>query len=80
METERQTSCPLCGTAGEAIYEDLRDSLFGAPGLWGSRACPACGALWLDPRPTRASIGEAYRTYYTHGPRSGVAAAYDAAI
>jgi SAM-dependent methyltransferase len=80
METERQVSCPLCGTAGELIYENLRDSLFGAPGVWGTRACPACAAWWLDPRPTRASIGEAYRSYYTHGARSGAAAVYDAAI
>jgi SAM-dependent methyltransferase len=27
---------------------------------------PACGALWLDPRPTPASIQAAYRRYYTH--------------
>jgi SAM-dependent methyltransferase len=80
METERQYSCPLCAAPGELIYDDLRDSLFGAPGVWGTRACPACGAWWLDPRPTPASIGEAYRTYYTHGRRSGVAALYDAAI
>jgi hypothetical protein len=67
IDTERQFSCPLCGVAGELIYDNLEDRLFGAPGLWGFRGCPACGALWLDPRPTRASIGEAYRTYLTHG-------------
>ncbi len=78
IATERQTSCPLCGALGEPRYENLQDRLFGAPGVWGFRGCPACGALWLDPRPTRASIGQAYRTYYTHG-RSGAFAALAAA-
>ncbi len=67
IDIERQTSCPLCGAAGDLVYEGLRDQLFGAPGDWTYRLCPACGLLWLDPRPTQATIGEAYRTYYTHG-------------
>ncbi len=29
--------------------------------------CTGCGAAYLDPRPTEASIGRAYETYYTHG-------------
>jgi len=80
IEIERQTSCPLCGTAGDVLHKDLRDQLFGAPGAWGVSSCRSCGALWLDPRPTRASIGEAYRTYFTHAGRSGAAALYDGAI
>ena len=62
------------------LYENLHDHLFGAPGVWGTKSCPACCALWLDPRPTRATIGEAYRTYYTHERESGVAALYNAAV
>jgi len=80
IETERQVSCPLCATAGTPLYEDLVDRLFGAPGRWGLKTCAACGALWLDPRPTRASIGEAYRTYYTHGKTSAVSDLAAAAI
>ena len=79
IESERQTSCPLCATPGAVRFEDLSDRLFGAPGVWGCRTCPACEALWLDPRPTRGSIGEAYRTYYTHGA-TGLAALAAAAI
>lgn len=78
IETEQQATCPLCGTHGDVVYENMRDRLFGVPGVWGSRECPSCEALWLDPRPTRASIGEAYRTYVTHG-RAGAAATLAAA-
>jgi SAM-dependent methyltransferase len=70
IDTERQTSCPICGAAGDLVYEGLRDHLYDAPGVWSYRLCPACGLLWLDPRPTRVAIGEAYRTYYTHGSAS----------
>lgn len=80
IETERQISCPLCGVAGVGLYENLQDHLFGAPGVWGTNMCPSCEALWLDPRPTRSTIGEAYQTYYTHGRESGVAALYNAAV
>jgi len=29
-------------------------------------SCAGCGAAYLDPRPTPASIGRAYASYYTH--------------
>lgn len=50
------------------LYEDVPDRVYGTPGAWRVRLCdaPACGAVWLDPRPDRATIGEAYRNYYTH--------------
>ena len=31
--------------------------------------CSECGCAYLDPRPTPASIGRAYRNYYTHETR-----------
>ena len=80
IDTERQISCPLCGAVGEQLFENLHDCLFGAPGVWGTRACPDCGAIWLDPRPTLASIGEAYRTYYTHGQATAAGGLAAAAI
>jgi SAM-dependent methyltransferase len=80
MQIERQIACPLCGMAGHSVYQDLKDQLFGAPGLWGYRQCSACGALWLDPRPTPASIGEAYQTYYTHGGSGLVSSLLTAAM
>jgi SAM-dependent methyltransferase len=61
-------SCPLCGSAGAALYKGLRDRLFGAPGSWNLNRCPnpACGLAWLDPMPAMEEIGKAYRVYYTH--------------
>lgn len=68
IRTERQSRCVVCGRGGEVEYRDLPDRLFGASGLWSFRKCddPACGTLWLDPRPTREDIGKAYAQYYTH--------------
>jgi SAM-dependent methyltransferase len=42
--------------------------------------CSACGALWLDPRPTAATVGEAYQSYYTHGSPSFTSRMSDAVI
>ncbi len=60
--------CPMCGAAGIQRYRGLPDRLYAAPGRWNVAQCPdaACGTLWLDPVPTEADIGKAYRTYYTH--------------
>lgn len=80
IETERQIVCPLCWTAGNPVYEGLQDRLFGAPGVWSLSACPACRALWLDPRPTEATVGEAYSDYYTHGASSFASRLAGAAI
>ena len=68
IATEPQSCCVVCGREGEVKYRDLPDRLFGAPGMWNFRKCgdPGCGALWLDPRPTREDIGKAYACYYTH--------------
>jgi SAM-dependent methyltransferase len=69
IETEPQPTCPLCHGTGHPRYEGLTDRLFGASGTWTMKACDAaaCGTLWLDPRPTLADVGKAYRNYYTHG-------------
>ena len=63
------TSCSVCGSAGEVLYEGLDDVLFGAPGDWTLKRCAnaECGLLWLDPQPTEEDIGKAYASYYTHG-------------
>lgn len=74
--------CPLCGSGGEPLHNDLQDRLFGAPGRWSLRRCPrpGCGLVWLDPMPLAEEIGLAYRRYYTHegaaeAPRGGLAKA-----
>jgi len=68
IRTESSLRCAICGTDGERLYSGLTDRLFGAPGSWTMKRCkaPACGLLWLDPRPTEEDVGKAYRTYYTH--------------
>jgi 2-polyprenyl-3-methyl-5-hydroxy-6-metoxy-1,4-benzoquinol methylase len=49
------------------LYKALRDRVFFcAPGTWNVYRCDACGSGYLDPRPTRDSIGLAYRSYFTH--------------
>ena len=68
IATTPVTTCPLCGSAGEVAYRNLRDVLFGVPGAWTLRECgnPSCGLLWLDPMPQPAEVGRLYAHYYTH--------------
>lgn len=65
-DIEELGHCPVCGTAQrELAYAGVRDQIFGAPGSWSLQRC-SCGILYLDPRPSEASIGRAYVTYHTH--------------
>jgi 2-polyprenyl-3-methyl-5-hydroxy-6-metoxy-1,4-benzoquinol methylase len=49
------------------LYERLTDRIFFcAPGDWTMWRCLKCGGGYLDPRPTEATIGLAYQSYYTH--------------
>jgi 2-polyprenyl-3-methyl-5-hydroxy-6-metoxy-1,4-benzoquinol methylase len=66
VRVEQAPACYLCGTRGVVLFIDLRDRLFGAPGLWRLLRCPRCGLVWLDPRPVQEEIGKLYSTYYTH--------------
>lgn len=65
---ERVEHCPVCdGTERALLYENLRDrTFFCAPGSWNLYNCQSCGSGYLNPRPTPATIGLAYETYYTH--------------
>src|SRR3954451_11454477 len=65
---EAQSTCPACGSHDrEPLHSDLRDRVFGAaPGDWSLVRCLACGSAYLDPRPTRDTIGIAYSSYFTH--------------
>lgn len=66
--TENRLDCYLCGSSGRTLHQDCSDRLFGVPGTWTFKQCAndQCGLIWLDPRPTRATIGKAYHSYYTH--------------
>lgn len=65
---ESVCACPYCGAAGKTMaYAGVRDWSFGcAAGQWSYWACDVCRALYLDPRPTAAALGDAYSSYYTH--------------
>lgn len=67
-ELEEVDSCPYCGSTARTIaYENVQDwSFYCAPGKWTYWDCARCEALYLNPRPTEASIGKAYARYYTH--------------
>lgn len=66
---ERVEACPYCdSTVRSPAYRDVQDwSFHCAPGKWAYWDCEDCGTLYLDPRPTKESIGLAYSSYYTHG-------------
>ena len=68
LELESVTQCPACsGTKCHPLHCDLQDWTFNAvSGNWSLTQCEHCGAAYLDPRPTVASIGRAYVSYYTH--------------
>jgi SAM-dependent methyltransferase len=70
---ESVASCPLCGSdQRRQLYDMLTDRIsFAASGRWTLYVCSNCSAAYLDPRPDRSSIGDAYAEYY---PRGGTAA------
>lgn len=68
--------CFLCRTPGQALYTGLRDRLFGAPGSWNLLQCPACGLVWLNPRPIPEDLPKLYVTYYTHAPSEQTPSSY----
>jgi len=67
-DIEAVTSCPICRSTGRlTLHAGVEDGVFHcAPGRWDLQSCVGCGAAYLDPRPTPASIGRAYASYYTH--------------
>jgi SAM-dependent methyltransferase len=73
---EDAADCPVCGSMERVpLHDGLEDRTFGsAPGKWRLVRCTDCGSAHLDPRPTRESIGLAYRTYFTHAEDPGAAA------
>ena len=72
-ELESVSVCPVCGGfERDILHEGLIDNAFlVAPGTWTLHRCCRCNSAYLDPRPSPASIGKAYGTYYTHTGGSG---------
>lgn len=70
-DLEEVAACPVCGSSVSSLMHDaVEDWAFrSAPGCWRYWQCADCQSLYLNPRPTPASIGLAYASYYTHqGP------------
>jgi SAM-dependent methyltransferase len=67
-DIEYVSACPLCeSNEGVKIFTNIKDWSFNcAPGEWAYWKCIKCQSLYLNPRPTRESIGRAYGSYYTH--------------
>lgn len=74
IRVREHRSCVACGSDGALMYTDLRDRLFGAPGVWSFQKClnRDCALLWLDPMPVEEDIGRAYAHYYTHEDVPGI--------
>jgi 2-polyprenyl-3-methyl-5-hydroxy-6-metoxy-1,4-benzoquinol methylase len=67
-ELEYVDACPYCGSKDRTLaYKNVQDwSFYCASGNWTYWDCKGCEALYLSPRPSEASIGKAYSSYYTH--------------
>lgn len=66
-------ACPFCRNPERTpLYGGLRDiTFFNTSGPFSMVSCAQCHAGYLDPRPTPAAIGAAYRRYYTHTQQAG---------
>jgi SAM-dependent methyltransferase len=65
---ESVARCPICAhDHREVLYQGLVDRVwFCAGGGWTLHRCLACSSVFLDPRPDRTTIRQAYAQYYTH--------------
>jgi len=70
IQVEDNDFCLLCGAKGKLLYRNMRDRLFGAPGVWSFLRCPQDDFVWLNPRPVIEDNAKVYATYYTHDPAS----------
>lgn len=69
IRCESVPECRLCETAGQSLYQDLADRLYGVEGVYGCLRCPSCGFIWLSPRPQRDELARCYPTAYeAHEP------------
>lgn len=65
---EEVQCCPVCDASErKLVHSGLVDELFKvAPGRWNIFECIVCESAWLDPRPSKKTLGLAYGSYYTH--------------
>jgi 2-polyprenyl-3-methyl-5-hydroxy-6-metoxy-1,4-benzoquinol methylase len=68
VKSQPHQNCYLCSGQSALLYQGLRDRHYNAPGIWDCRKClnPACGLIWLDPKPLKTETVKLYRSYFTH--------------
>ncbi|MFZ4698988.1 MAG: class I SAM-dependent methyltransferase [Candidatus Methylumidiphilus sp.] len=66
-ELEHLNRCPICGSQDRELrYANIEDRICETLGKWDYYQCSRCSVLYIDPRPTEATIGRAYENYFTH--------------
>lgn len=67
-DVEHVLICPMCESERRTlVHSGVKDWAFNcAPGSWNYWRCGSCDSLYVDARPTEASIWRAYAHYYTH--------------
>ena len=62
-------NCPICNRMGRILYQDQKDRLYGAPGVWNINKCTNndCESIWLNPCPENKDLHKLYLSYSTHG-------------
>lgn len=68
IRTTEKNNCYLCGSEGASLYDNIKDRLFGVPGVWNLKQCSntQCSLIWLAPMPIKEDLPKLYETYYTH--------------
>lgn len=70
-----ETPCPVCGCEFARPFRRGRDLCYGCPGEFQMVRCDTCGHVYVNPRPTPASIGRFYPPEYgPHHDTAGSAA------
>jgi SAM-dependent methyltransferase len=59
-----QICCPLCGSESYRSVTKVVDFTYGVPGSFHVVRCKGCSHIYLNPRPTLASILDCYPTEY----------------
>jgi hypothetical protein len=61
-----QAPCNLCGSLETQLVFRTSDRLFENEGVFNLVQCQQCGLVYLNPRPTKASIARYYQHYYDY--------------
>ncbi len=61
-------ACDLCGADAPMPLAQVRDRVFGLPGVFQLVRCTSCGLVYLNPRPLAADLAAYYPSeeYYAY--------------